>query len=146
MLIFFESALHASLPWFGPPGTERRSLLFRVAPRHSSHRSGRGTHWGGTWTYEARQPSWVDDELTAEQRETLSAARGSLASTFHLSARGTKLLVARCRLSTRTISLMVGRHTLIHYLTTSLGDTATDHAADRWAANLHAVGRAITSR
>ena len=82
MLIFFESALHASLPWFGPPGTERRSLLFRIAPRHSSHRSGRGTHWGGTWTYEARQPKWVEDELTAEQRETLSAARGSLASTF----------------------------------------------------------------
>lgn len=82
MLIFFESALHASLPWFGPPGTERRSLLFRIAPRHSSHRSGRGTHWGGTWTYEARQPSWVEKELTAEQQETLSAPRGNLASTF----------------------------------------------------------------
>ena len=82
MLIFFESALHASLPWFGPTGTERRSLLFRIAPSYSSHRSGRGTHWGGTWTYEAVQPGWVEEELTAEQQETVSAARGSLASTF----------------------------------------------------------------
>eukprot|EP01048_Picozoa_sp_COSAG05_P002819 COSAG05_NODE_122_length_17611_cov_47.044655_17_plen_110_part_00 len=23
VVLFFESALHASLPWFGPPGTER---------------------------------------------------------------------------------------------------------------------------
>ena len=30
-ILFFESTLHSSLPWFGPPGTERRSILMRMA-------------------------------------------------------------------------------------------------------------------
>ena len=91
LLIFFESALHTSLPWYGPPGTERRSLLFRIAPMHSSHRSGLGTHWGGSWTYEAKQPQWVEDELTPEQQEVLSAPRGNLASTFPTAPEGTSI-------------------------------------------------------
>ena len=73
--------LHASLPWFGPPGIGRRSVLFRVHPGNSIHRSGRGQHWGGSWWYENVQPEWVERELTAEQKEVLSPPRGTLAST-----------------------------------------------------------------
>ena len=66
-------------------------MLFRIAPGHSAHRSGRGTHWGGSWTYEASQPPWVEAELTPEQQEVLSAPRGSLASMLPPTRAGTRI-------------------------------------------------------
>jgi hypothetical protein len=66
-------------------------VLFRIAPGHSAHRSGRGTHWGGSWTYEASQPPWVEAELTPEQQEVLSAPRGSLASMLPPTREGTRI-------------------------------------------------------
>ena len=81
MAVAAVGRLHASLPWFGTPGIGRRSVLFRVHPGNSIHRSGRGQHWGGSWWYENVQPEWVERELTAEQKEVLSPPRGTLAST-----------------------------------------------------------------
>jgi hypothetical protein len=80
-LLFMEACCHATLPWFGPRnGVGRRSALYRFAPRHMAVRSGRGYHWGGSWTYEVQQPGWVS-ETSAEAQEMLGPARASWAST-----------------------------------------------------------------
>ena len=102
VVLFFESALHASLPWFGPPGTERcvmsisllprttchyrisscgwhsRSILYRMAPAASIHRVG----WGGTTAFTYSQPQWVQQLTDDAQREALSPPRGTLNSAF----------------------------------------------------------------
>ena len=77
-----QSCCHATLPWFGPKdGIGRRSALYRICPRYMSVRSGRGQHWGGTWTYEVHQPSWVESELSDDAREVLGPARASWSTT-----------------------------------------------------------------
>ena len=62
-LLFLESCCHATLPWFGPrDGIGRRSALYRFCPPYMAVRSGKGQHWGGSWTYEVEQAAWVAGE------------------------------------------------------------------------------------